>query len=105
MKKILLTALIMGAFAATSFAQSRTPYIHNKRDNQHDRIRHGARSGSLTAREARMLRMQQRDIDRTIRMAKADGVITPRERALIRQKQRMANRNIYVQNHDRQHRW
>lgn len=105
MKKILLTALIMGAFAATSFAQSRTPYIRDKKHNQHARIHNGVRNGSLTAREARALERQQRDIDRTIRRAKADGIVTHRERAIIRQKQRMANRNIYVQNHDRQHRW
>lgn len=105
MKKILLSVLMMGAFATTTIAQSRTPHINHKRVHQHDRIHHGVKSGNLTVREARQLRMQQRDINRTVRIAKADGVITPRERAMIRHKQRMASRNIYVQNHDRQHRY
>lgn len=66
------------------------------------RIKRGVRSGQLTPREAKMLRVQKAHV-RTLKvMARSDGRVTPRERTIINRSQRNLNRNIYRQKHDRQ---
>lgn len=77
-----------------------------KQMNQHTRIKHGVRTGTLTHREATKLRMQQMQLRNYKKMAKADGRVTRRERAIINRAECNASRNIYRQKHDRQtRRW
>jgi hypothetical protein len=71
---------------------------------QHKRINQGVKSGELTKREATNLKLQQCDIRRTKRQAKADGVVTRKEKARIVHKQNKANRNIHRKKHNQRNR-
>jgi len=88
--------------AGTALAQTGTPGINERQENQKARIEQGVKSGELTRREAGKLRAEQRAIRAEKRLAKADGVVTPAERAKIRRDQRRASRDIYRQKHDAQ---
>ena len=88
--------------AGSALAQTPTPGINDRQENQKARIEQGVRSGQLTHREAARLRAEQRRIRAEKRLAKADGVVTPAERAQIRRDQRRASRHIYRQKHDAQ---
>lgn len=78
-----------------AMAQSAKRQVH-----QHKRIHHGVRNGSLTHREAKMLKMQQMHIRSMKQLAKADGRVTRGERVIINRAQKRANRNIYHKKHN-----
>ncbi len=65
------------------------------------RIKHGVKTGQLTPKEARMLRVQKAHVHSLKHLARADGRVTPREKVIINRAQRNFNRNIYYQKHDR----
>ena len=88
--------------AGSALAQTATPGLNDRQENQKARIEQGVRSGQLTHREAARLRAEQRRIRAEKRLARADGVVTPAERAQIRRDQRRASRHIYRQKHDAQ---
>ena len=92
-KTIALTLALSG-FALAATAQTATPVVNTKQKTQRVRIAHGVANGSLTRREAKALKMEQRHIRRVERRAKADGVVTPRERARLARKQKIAGRHI-----------
>jgi len=71
---------------------------------QRHRIEQGVRSRELTRTEARNLSLQQRNMHRNVRRAKADGLITPRERKGIRMDQRQHSRSIYRMKHNQRNR-
>ena len=89
---------------AKVLAQTSTPIVDQRQDNQRARIRDGVKSGELTKREAARLRAEQRGISAEKQMAKADGVVTPAERAGLRRDQNRASRDIARQKHDTQKR-
>ena len=64
------------------------------------RIKQGVKTGQLTPREAKMLRVQKAHVRTLKQVARADGRITPRERVIINRSQRNLSRNIYRQKHD-----
>jgi len=100
-------ALFFGLFWATMFvanAQSATPGVQARQQNQVQRIHQGVKNGELTPQEARGLAAQQKHIQLEKKIAKRDGVITPREKRHIRRDQRQANKQIYRQKHDAQSR-
>jgi biopolymer transport protein ExbD len=93
MKKL----IILGIFILTAGlvnAQTQTTKVNQRQGNQKDRITDGVKSGKLTKKETKNLFLQQRDIKRTKKVAKADGVVTRKERVVIHSKQNSANRNI-----------
>jgi hypothetical protein len=93
MKKL----IILGIFILTAGlvnAQTQTTKVNQRQGNQKDRITEGVKSGELTKKETKNLVLQQRDIRRTKKVAKADGVVTRKERVVIHSKQNSANRNI-----------
>ena len=93
MKKL----IILGTFILTAGlvnAQTQTTKVNQRQGNQKDRITEGVKSGELTKKETKNLVLQQRDIRRTKKVAKADGVVTRKERVVIHSKQNSANRNI-----------
>ena len=104
MKKFIVAALFVGSFAIASNAQTATPVVDKREDNQKDRIRDGVKSGELTKAEAHRLRKGERHIERTEAKAKADGVVTPAERAKLDKKQDRESKRIYKQKHDAQKR-
>jgi len=103
MKSLKLLTVAMSLFVAgTALAQTATPGVTERQENQKARIEQGAKSGQLTHREVRKLRAEQRRIRAEKRMAKADGVVTPAERAKLRHDQNRASRDIYREKHDAQ---
>lgn len=105
MKKI---AMVLAIMILALTVQTAEAHPHGKTGKkqyaQHQRINHGVRNGTLTRREAAVLRMQQNKIRNYKKMAAADGRITPNERVIINRAQRHAHRNIYRQKHDGQYR-
>ena len=101
MKKIIF---IMASFLLTFGvnAQDNNRKANQRQIVQQARIAQGVASGELTRKERRLLKLQQRNIQRTKLRAKSDGVVTPGERALIRKKQNRANRAIRREKNDAQ---
>ena len=98
-----LACLSLGAQAHSQWDD--TPRVDARQDRQQARIADGMADGSLTWREARQLRQQQRHIRGAEYQAKADGVVTAQERWHLAQLQRQASRSIQQQRNDGQQRW
>jgi hypothetical protein len=105
MKSLKVIALAMTLLiAGSAVAQTNTPVVDQRQQNQKERIREGVKSGELTKKEAAKLRAEQRAIRAEKRMAKADGKVTAAERAKLRRDQNRASADIYKQKHDAQKR-
>lgn len=92
------------AFAGGALAQTATPNLDKRIDNQQKRIDQGVQSGELTKREAARLQQRQDKLQADKAKAQADGVVTNKER---RQLEREADRNsraISREKHDAQKR-
>jgi hypothetical protein len=94
MKKILVTLSLVFAFSAVAAAQTNTPWVNKRQQNQKERIAKGLYSGKLTAKETGKLLKQQREIRQYERQAKSDGNVTFMERLRLHHKLNQANRNI-----------
>jgi hypothetical protein len=75
MKHVIIALLLM-AFAGIAQAQTSTPRIDKRQQNQRERIRQGAVRGELTRKETAHAVGDQRHIKRMERRAKADGTVT-----------------------------
>lgn len=96
--KILSLGLILGFVSTAALAQENADQPrHAKRfDNQKERIRNGLASGELTAKEARALRDDQRDLRAKVRELKADGELSAEDKKQIEAKQDVASSKIKV---------
>ncbi len=103
MKKILVSALFVCAFAIASNAQS-TPVVDQREANQKARIKEGVKSGELTKAEAARLHKNQKHVKHAEAKAKSDGVVTPGERAKLDKMQDKSSKRIAKQKHDKQDR-
>lgn len=101
MKHTIIVLLLM-VFASIAQAQTSTPRIDKRQQNQRDRIRHGAVRGELTRKETAHAVRDQRHIKRMERRAKADGNVTCRERTRIHHEQNRASRSLHRNKHDAQ---
>ena len=105
MKMNKLVAMVASLLVAGSvLAQTGTPAVDARQDNQKARIREGVKSGELTRPEAAKLRAEQRAIKAEKKLAKADGVVTAAERRKLRRDQNRASADIAHQKHDAQKR-
>jgi len=103
LKALKLTTIAVALLVAGSvFAQTNTPVVTERQENQKARIDQGVKSGELTKKETARLRSEQRAIRAEKRMAKADGKVTGAERAKLRHDQNKASADIYKQKHDAQ---
>jgi hypothetical protein len=102
-------AALLTLCAPAAFSQSGTPTvekkpatIHQRKENQQDRIAQGVKSGQLTPRETAKLERQQRSINKEERhMRKADnGHLTPADRRALNRRQNRASRNVYRKKHN-----
>ena len=100
----LVTIVASLLVAGSVLAQTSTPAVDARQDNQKARIRQGVQSGELTRPEAAKLRAEQRAIQAEKKIAKADGVVTAAERRKLRHDQNRASTDIAKQKHDAQHR-
>jgi hypothetical protein len=101
---IAILSLMPMASPAPATAQTKTPVVKERQENQHDRIKEGVKDDDLTRREAAKLRAEQAKIQGEKEAAKADGKVTPAERAKIQHDQNKASRHIAKQKHDGQKR-
>ncbi|MGI4833242.1 MAG: hypothetical protein ACRYFK_07240 [Janthinobacterium lividum] len=95
-------ALLLVAAATTAQAQTSTPLVRARAQNQRARIRQGVASGELNQREAARLRGREAGLTAQRRADRADGVVTPQERRDLRQTENRDSRAIYRQKHDAQ---
>lgn len=81
-------------------AQTGTPVVTERQQDQKARINQGVATGQLTGKEAAALRTEQRGIQAEKKAFKADGKVTAAERAKLRADQNRASRHIYKKKHN-----
>ena len=74
--------------------------MHERNNNQKDRIKEGVKSGELTKEEASGLKQERKEIRNENAQAKSDGKLTPEERAKIENMQDNMSKDIYSEKHD-----
>lgn len=79
-----------------------SPLVDKRQENQEHRIQQGVESGSLTKKEAVVLKRGQKRVAKMEERAKADGKLTKKERARLHQAQNQQSRRIFKEKHDRQ---
>ena len=94
--------VISAVITQTSHANTNSPGIDHKQNNQKHRIINGIDSGSLTGREAVRLGVQQGRVYKKEQHFKSDGQFTARERAAIHRDLFRSSKSIYRQKHDGQ---
>ena len=107
MKKILFSATLILAFigiASVASAQTATPNVTKRQENQQARIAQGVKSGELTPKETEHLEAREAKIQHDKKEAKADGTVTAAERSKLHREENRTSRAIYRQKHDAQHR-
>lgn len=97
MKKVIMIAAMLLVSLAAVYAQST---MDKRQKAQRARIVQGRIDGDLTKKEVAHLKRQQRNIQRSECMAKADGVVTRKEQQMIHNKQQHANRSIRRARHN-----
>lgn len=100
--KKMIAALCLAA-PVLALAQTATPGVDQRLQNQEARIQQGVQSGSLTQREAVRLERGETQIRNMENRAKADGVVTQRERVRLQRAEDHQSERIYREKHDRQH--
>jgi hypothetical protein len=105
-KAFILTAAIAGlmlpAIAQTSAPATAPATIHQRKENQQDRIANGVKSGQLTAGETANLEKREAHINKEIhndRVANG-GKLTPAERRQVTRQQNRTSRAIYRKKHN-----
>ena len=97
MKKLTITfaafALLLGVSIAAS-AQTKTPQVNAREQNQKQRIARGLKNGNLTAKETAKLLNQQVQIRKAEHKAKKDGTVTFKERVRLHREINQSSRNI-----------
>jgi len=104
--KPVFSMIAVCAVACLSFsagAQTNTPNIDQRQQNQQQRINQGIQSGSLTTHEANRLERGETHIQTMEATAKSDGQVTPKERARLENAENKESTRIHRQKHDRQH--
>lgn len=100
--KATMVTLTFAAFSLGTFAQTASPVIHDRKDNQQQRIGEGVENGSLTAKEASKLEHKEAALNRETKRMKSDGQFTAAERARVQNQQNKLSKQIYNQKHDAQ---
>jgi hypothetical protein len=105
MKLSLKPILLSGALALMLPAAAQAQTIHQRKENQQDRIAQGVKSGELTPRETARLEHKEAKLNRETRRMRAanGGTLTPAEKAKVTRQQNHLSRDIYHQKHDAQH--
>lgn len=99
-RNILLAGLLMSAITASAFAQTNTPNLDKRQENQEKRIDQGVKSGALTAKEAGNLEKREAKLEADKQAAKADGKVTPAERRKLQHEANRDSRAIYRKKHN-----
>jgi len=100
MKDLFLTLVLTGMMTSTALLQAQE--IHQRKENQQDRIANGVANGSLTARETANLENKEAALNHEIRRDRRQngGNLTNKEKARINRQQNRLSRNIYRDKHN-----
>jgi hypothetical protein len=106
--KFALLSAALAVFALPVVAQSTsasTPApgtVHQRKENQQDRIAQGVKSGQLTAGETAHLEKNEAKINKEVRKDRAanGGKLTPQERRQVNRQQNRESRQIYRDKHN-----
>jgi hypothetical protein len=99
-----ILAMVSGAlFMMAGEAWAQAP-VGRREARQSQRIAQGVRSGQISAREYKVLKREQRCIQKLKIRARADGRIRSWERARLHRMQDRASRHIYKAKHNRVYR-
>lgn len=88
---------------APLYAQSADPRADQRQINQEQRIEQGARSGTLTGKEAAKLEKGQAHVDKVENRVQADGQVSTREKVRLEHAQDVQSRRIAREKRDGQH--
>jgi len=101
MKKMFLTLTAAGMLMGASglFADD---VIHDRKENQQDRIAQGVKSGQLTAGETANLEHKESNLNKEVRHDRKQngGNLTNKEKAQVNRQQNKLSRNIYRDKHN-----
>jgi len=106
MKLSTKSILLGGALAALILpAAAQAQSIHQRKENQQDRIAQGVKSGQLTPHETARFEHKEAKLNQETRRMRAanGGSLTPAEKAKVTRQQNHLSRDIYHQKHDAQH--
>lgn len=105
MKKMFLAIAAAGLLLGVTGIASADEKIHDRKENQQDRIANGVKNGSLTARETAHLEHREANLNKEIRTERKQngGNLTNNEKAQVNRQQNRLSRSIYRQKHDAQH--
>lgn len=102
MKNLVVMFGFVLIFAAAAAAQSNTPLVDTRENNQKQRIVDGVKSGDLGLKETAKLLKQQAEIRKLERKAKADGNVTFVESVRLHRELNQASRNIHRKKNNQQ---
>ncbi|HLG96195.1 MAG TPA: hypothetical protein VKX49_07785 [Bryobacteraceae bacterium] len=105
MKKFFLSMAAAGLMIGIAGTASADDRIHDRKENQQDRIAQGVKSGSLTPAETANLEHKETALNKEIRHdRKANGGnLTNKEKAQVNRQQNRLSRNIYRDKHNGAH--
>lgn len=105
MKNFLMMSAVAGMLIGATGIAAADEKIHDRKENQQDRIANGVQNGSLTPRETAHLEHREAKLNREIRTERKQngGNLTNNEKAQVNRQQNRLSRSIYRQKHDGQH--
>jgi hypothetical protein len=105
MKTLFLTMTAAGLMIATTGIAAADDVIHDRKENQQDRIAQGVKNGSLTPKETAHLENKESKLNKEIHHDRKvnGGNLTNNEKAQVNRQQNRLSKNIYKQKHDGQH--
>jgi hypothetical protein len=105
MKKLILSIAAAGMLLGATGIASADDRIHDRKENQQDRIANGVKNGSLTPSETAHLEHREANLNKEIRTERKQngGNLTNNEKAQVNRQQNRLSRSIYRQKHDGQH--
>jgi len=110
-RKLLMLAVAALIASGPAFAQQSQPQttpkqpdptVHQRKDNQQDRIANGVQSGQLTAGETKNLEGREANLNREVKddHAADNGKLTQQERQQINRQQNHLSNSIYQDKHN-----
>lgn len=102
MKKLILTATLVGVFASFGTAMAQDTTIHERKVEQQQRIANGVKNGTLSPEETARLENKQANLNKEIRHDRKvnGGNLTNKEKVRINNQQNRLSKGIYAKKHD-----
>ena len=102
MRGIFLTAAVAGLLIGGTGIASADDRIHDRKENQQDRIANGVKNGTLTPGETTHLEHREANLNKEIRTERRQngGNLTNKEKAQVNRQQNHLSRAIYRDKHN-----